>query len=269
MNAFLGKVKRTSEYIAMMLFFIAAFFVMLYYIGNFAADFMPVLGNLFSMLLDVGIWLIVPVCIAMRKRSCAKWASIGVSLYWLITSLFDLLSDTAFASSTFGDLLISVGVFSFLTACALVVMTVFFAMSMAKKDQKKKLIAFFIFLGILVFYLVLFSLWTAASAKWGSTWNSYFRLVYTYLVIPFAMLFIAIAFGFKEGELVLPLKPKAKKAVTEAPAPMAEESKEEPPALEESAAEAPVEETGTEEKAEEAPVEERTEDTTDAPAEKE
>ena len=257
MNAFLGKLKRTSEYIAMILFFVASFFVMLYYIGNFGADFMPVIGNLLSMLLDVAIWMIVPVCIAMRKRCLAKSAAVGVSGYWLISSLFDLLDSTSLARSVYDDISIAIGVFSFLSACALIVMTIFFVLSMVNKNKDQKFIALCIFLGTLLFYLVLFSLSTASAADVGANWNAYFMLIYKYLVIPFAILFIGFAFAFKEEELVLNIKPKAKKVkATQEQAPVAEEADSEA-VLEEAPAAVAAEPAPAEKKAE-APAKKKT-----------
>ena len=218
MNVFLGKVKRTSEFIAMILFFVAAFFSLLFYIGNFDGDFMPVIANLFSMVLQVGMWLAIPLCIVMKRRSYARWAALAVSLYWLITTLFALLDNTAMASGDFPALMISAGVFSFLTACALIVMTVFALIALTRKSGKIKMIAACIYVGALVFYLVLFALNVALAAKWNSGWNTYFRLLCDDLVIPFAMLFIAVAFGFREEEFVFPCKKKSAPASEEAPA---------------------------------------------------
>ena len=271
MNVFMGKIKRTSEYVAMVLFFVAAFFSLLYYIGNFDAEFMPVIGNLFAMVLQLGIWLVVPVCIVMKRRSYARWAALAVALYWFITTLFSLLRDTALARGGLPALTISVGVFSFLTACALIVMTAFALTALTRKDGKIKMVAACVYAGALVFYLVLFALRVALAAKGASGWSVYFELICDYLVIPLAMFFIAIAFGFKEEEFVLPCKkktvtaPKAEEApaasAETSPAPLAspataetsaESSHDEIPNLEESrveetpAAEAHVEEVSSE-----------------------
>ena len=208
MNVFMGKVKRTSEFISMILFFVAAFFALRYYIGNFNADFMPVIGNLFAMFLQVGIWLVVPICIVIKRRSYARWAALAVALYWLITTLFSLLENAGLASSGQPALTISVGVFSFLTACALIVMTAFALTALTRKSGKIKMIAACVYVGALVFYLVLFSLRVALAAKWNMGWSVYFELLCDYLLIPFAMFFIAVAFGFKEEEFVLPCKKK-------------------------------------------------------------
>ena len=238
MNVFMGKVKRTSEFVAMILFFVAAFFSLLYYIGNFDGAFMPVIGNLFAMVLQVGIWLVIPLCIVMKRRSYARWATLGVSLYWLITTLFSLLGDTVMASSDYPALAIAVGVFSFLTACALIVMTIFALTAVTKKSGKIKMLAACIYAGALVFYLVLFALRVALAASWDLGWNAYFWLLCDYLLIPFAMFFIAVAFGFREEEFVFPCKKKpsaevkkstkSEKKVTEAPVEVAEEANAEP-----------------------------------------
>ena len=204
MNAFLGKVKRTSEFVAMILFFVASFFALLYYIGNFGNDFMPVIGNLFSMLLEVGIWLIVPLLILLKKRRFAKWASLAVAAYWLISTLFSLFRDMAMARSGGTGLAISIGIFSFLAASSLVVAAVFAVLSVSREKPRMKIPALGAYGTLLTFYFVLFSLWTADYATMGAGWNEYFSLVYSYLIVPFAILFIGIAFGFKEEEFVLP-----------------------------------------------------------------
>ena len=94
MNAFMSSLKRTSEYLLMILMFVASLFTLLFYVGNFGSDFMPVMGNLLAMILKVGLWLSVPVLLAIRKRALAKKALAAVSLYWYVSFLFSLLDDT-------------------------------------------------------------------------------------------------------------------------------------------------------------------------------
>ena len=208
MNVFMGKLKRTSEFVAMILFFVAAFFSLLYYIGNFDGAFMPVIGNLFAMVLQVGIWLVIPLCIVMKRRSYARWATLAVALYWLITTLFTLLGETSMASSEYPSLAIAVGVFSFLTACTLIVMTSFGLTAVTHKSGKIKMFAACIYVGALLFYLILFALSVALAADVEEGWNVYFKLLCDDLLIPFAMFFIAVAFGFREEEFVFPCKKK-------------------------------------------------------------
>ena len=243
MNVFMSKVKRTSEFVAMILFFVAAFFSLLYYIGNFDGAFMPVIGNLFAMVLQVGIWLVIPLCIVMKRRSYARWATLAVALYWLITTLFSMLDNTAMASGVFPPLAIAVGVFSFLTACTLIVMTAFALTAVTHKNGKIKMVAACIYVGALLFYLVLFALSVAFAAGGNAGWNVYFGLLCDDLLIPFAMFFIAVAFGFREEEFVFPCK---KKAAPVEPTAVKSAVVEEKPAMEEPAEDKPAEETPSE-----------------------
>ena len=144
------------------------------------------------------------LCIMLKRRSYARWGALAVGLYWLITSLFSLLDRTALARKGLSDLAISIGVFSFLTACALIVMTAVALTALTRKDAKLKFISLLIYGGTLIFYIVLFCLSVAISAKWDDGWTAYFEHICNYLVLPFAMGFVAIAFGFKEEEFVLP-----------------------------------------------------------------
>ena len=230
MNAFMKSVKRASVSITTILFFAAALFTLLLYVGNFGTDFLPVLGNLFSMLIRIGIWLIVPVLLLARKRVLAKWALIGVVLYWVISFVFTLLTDTGFAVANATALAISVGVFSFLAACALIAMVSFLGIAAYKKDRKTKFITLLIYCGTLVFLIVLFSLTVALNAKWGvADWNDYFGIICDDLIVPFAMLFAAIAFGFKREEFVCSerVKPaKVKKTASQEVEPKAAPSDE-------------------------------------------
>ena len=200
-NQIINTVKRRSESIAAILFYITAGFCFFFYVGNFNGSFMPVLGTLISMALEVGLWLLIPVLISVRRRSIAKWAFLGLSIFWVLTTTFSLLDATGFATAGAGGLACSVGVFSFLIACALIVTAVFATIAYWKKDKKMKLVALFIYLGTLVLLLVLFALYVALYANWRAGWNRYFGLIYQYILIPVAMCFAALAFWFDEGEL--------------------------------------------------------------------
>ena len=200
-NQVINTVKRRSESIAAILFYITAGFCFFFYVGNFNGSFMPVLGTLLSMVLEVGLWLLIPVLISVRRRSIAKWAFLGLSIFWVLTTIFSLLDGTGFATAGAGGLACSVGVFSFLIACALIVTAVFATIAYWKKDKKMKLVALLVFLGTLVLLLVLFALYVALYANWRAGWNRYFGLIYQYILIPVAMCFAALAFWFDEGEL--------------------------------------------------------------------
>ena len=243
-NQTINSIKRRSESLCAILFYIAAGLCFFAYVGNFGGSFMPAMGTFLSMLIEVGLWLLVPVLISIRRRSVARWAFLGLSIFWVLTSIFSLLDGAGLAVEGAGGVPCSVGVFSFLIACALIVVTVLSTIAYWKKDAKLKIVSLLVYLGSLVFFLVLFALRVALAAEWNMNWSSYFGLVYSYIVIPLAMCFAAIAFWYTEKELYFAVFDK--KTVKE---------------------EAPVKEEKTEKKAEKKP-EVKAEDTAEKKAEK-
>ena len=217
LNQVINAVKRRAESICQILFYIASGLCFIYYVGSFNGSFMPVMGTLISMVLEVALWLLIPVLLSIRRRSIAKWAFLGLSIYWALTKIFDLLQGASLATNGAGALACATGVFSFLIACAMIVMSVFAVVAYWKKDKKTKLIALAIYLCTLVLYLVLFALLTALNAGLAG-WSTYFNLLYSYIVIPFAMCFAALAFWFSESDLhfaafaALPKEPEASPA---------------------------------------------------------
>ena len=228
-NEAINAVKRRSESICQILFYVVSALCFIYYVGDFNGGFMPVMGTLLSMVIEVGLWLLIPVLLSIRRRSIAKWAFLGISIYWALTTIFSLLQGAGLATAFASSLSCATGVFSFLVACAMIVVSIFGVLAYWKKDTKMKLIAICIFIGTLVFYLVFFALRVALGAAWNDPWNAYFALIYEYLVIPFAMLFAALAFWFEEGELYFAVfdKSVAEKADASESLPEAEEVEEE------------------------------------------
>ena len=200
-NQIINTVKRRSESICEILFYIAAGLCFIFYVGSFNGSFMPVMGTLISMVIEVGLWLLIPVLLSIRRRSIAKWAFLGISIYWALTTIFSMLDGTGLATTGATALSSATGVFCFIIACAMIVATVFATVAYWKKDKKMKVTALLVFIGIILLFVVLFALRVALYAKWGMGWNVYFYLIYAYVLIPVAMCFAALAFWFDEGEL--------------------------------------------------------------------
>ncbi|MBO4479303.1 MAG: hypothetical protein J5774_02940 [Clostridia bacterium] len=249
-NQAINALKRRAESVCAILFYVAAAFCFICYVGSFNGSFMPVMGTLLSMIIEVSLWLLIPVLLSIRRRSVAKWAFLGLSIFWVLTSIFSLLDGAGLATAGADGLACAVGVFSFLVACALITTTVLAVIAYWKKDQKLKIVSILVFLGSLVFFLVLFALRVALAADWDAGWATYFFLIYSYLLIPFAMLFAALAFWFSEKELYFAVFEK--KAASEAKP--AEEKPEEKP-VEKTEAK-PAKKASAKKNAERAPAEE-------------
>ena len=80
LNQVINAVKRRAESICQILFYIASGLCFIYYVGDFNGSFMPVMGTLISMVLEVALWLLIPVLLSIRRRSMAKWAFLGLSI---------------------------------------------------------------------------------------------------------------------------------------------------------------------------------------------
>ena len=202
MQEIFHEIKKKSELVTIILFYLAAALCLVVYIGNFRGGFLPVMGNLITMILRVAILLVVPVLLSMRKAPAAKVAFLGVSAYWLLNTVFDMLGDAGAVSTGVGSVFAAMGAFAFLIAVALIVTTVFAVLFKWKDSLQWKVLALGVFCLSLLFFIVFFSLWTALYADWGfADWSDYMGFVYTFLIVPVAMLFGAINFWFDGSEI--------------------------------------------------------------------
>jgi len=193
-DIFIG-MKKFSKEIAIYLLYATGLFCLLYYVGGFAGgDFLPVISNLFMLLLEVALWILIPV--RLGKQDIAKNALRPIFSYWLVSSVFSCLRSCLWVTAWTSEVVIASDVFKLLLACALVVIAVLIVVASIKKDVDLKKIAFLIFTGCLVFYLVVFALEMADNAGLGVGWNQYFGTIYQFITLPFGMYFLAQHFEF-------------------------------------------------------------------------
>ena len=249
MNALFIGMRKLSKELATYLLFATGVFCLLFYVGNFGGGFLPVMGNLFLMILEIALWIVIPVLLTVGKNDLAKKALRPIFSFWLIHTVYTFLTDcTQGGGWALADALC---VFELLIACAFIVMAVFTVLSYVRKDMRLKKIAFLIFVGCLVFYLVVFSLRVVVYAQMGVGWNAYFEAIYNYLSLPFGMFFLAQHFEFTLDDMNIFKAPAAPKS-------------DETPAEEEAAV---LEETSVEEPAAETPDEAATAETAEDPSE--
>ena len=247
MNNFFVMMKKFSKEIATYALYVAAAFCLLYHVGNFGEAFLPVMGNLVLLLVEVALWGLLPILLSIGKHSVAKGAYRPIFAFWLLSTIFAYLEECTLIGKGSGGVATSMGVFELLIACAFVVIAVFSVLALAQEKPEWKKVVFFVFLGCLFLYLIVFSLRIALFAKAKMPWNSYFEVLYKYFVLPFAMFFLTIHFEFSLDEMRGMIKETSHaEKPSEAPAPAVEETPvpavEEVSEEEESPAEAPSEE---------------------------
>jgi len=244
MNGFFITLRKFSKESAMYLLYATCFFCLLFYVGNFGGSFISVLGNLFLMVVEIALWLAIPVLLSIGKQEMAKSTMRPIFTFWLLYTVFSYLTDCTQIVAGLSGTMIAMGVFEFLFAGALIVIAALTIVASLKKDLKYKKIALLIFAAAMVADIVLFSLRVAVYAEMRMRWHLYLEAIYKYLTLPFGMFFAGLHFEFTLDDMILfEVKVEPKDVVQPAalaPAPEYDEVKEtgeaETPAIEESAA---------------------------------
>lgn len=206
MNKFFEKIKKPASLITIILFLLVATMQIVFVAGNFNGVFLPVVGNIFYLIIIASLWASVPLFLLLKKKKFADFSFFALTAYWLISSLLSLFSDMSIGDGL--DIAIATAVFSFLVACVLLATAVFFGIGCLKNNNKMKLLGLLIFLGGLTFYFVLFGLWTGLYAEYApwANWNVYVGFVIDYFLIPCAMFFAFLAFFFNKQAPAVPVK---------------------------------------------------------------
>ena len=196
MSYFFKQLKRYAEVLLITLLLVAALFSLLTYVGNFPNDFMPVIGHLFLMLFEIGLLAIVPTLILLRKKDLAKLVFTIYASFWLIASIYSTLGDSGLMRGGVHGLWISISVFEFLIAGALLNALAFFIIGKKQNDVKKFNLTALILLGAYGAFFIVFVLNIAAFAvfRWG--WTSYIGNFKENLFLPAAMFLGLFYFGF-------------------------------------------------------------------------
>lgn len=270
-NSFLGVIlsplKKALKLIAIIAFFVAAGCNLLSSFGNFPGDFFGVIGILFEMVFYVGLIVIIPVLLLVKKEGLAKKFFILFVSFWFVRTIISYFGDFSNVAY-FPALFIVAYVFEFLIAIALLFGFVLLVIDEFSEGKEKKFgsIAALLFIGAFALYFFVLLFLIIGYAVNGAPWTMYFDL-FSDLAI-FAALTAAYLY-FADLKIEAPEK-KEEAAVSSDKAEATEETAEEPEAAEEpETAEEAAEEPETVEEAAEEPeaAEETAEETEEAPAE--
>ena len=173
-------------------FFGAAAFTLIGDAGNFGNSFMPVVGDLISLVISLGLLLAIPVLFLLKKDNWAKFAFACYFPYWIISSVFSHLGSTNNIVKGVGGIWIAASVFDFLIALAIIGAAVLMLIGHIKKDTKFTSISVTILICSLTLYLLSWVLFIAAYAQAKVFWTSYIYLFKNYLFLPVAIFFAAL-----------------------------------------------------------------------------
>lgn len=229
MDKIVNTLTKPAKMIAMILLFAAAGFGLIGNAGGLGGGFMPVVGGLVYLLFDLAFWAIIPVLYVLKKDELVKYALVPVAGFWGISTIYNFLGSAEFVTGGWGGLTITISLFEFLIALAFLAVLAFGILYFVKKDKKFLQIAFCIFAGSLLFFVLVWALSIALFAQGNADWTTYFDLFRSALFIPFGLVFAVLAF-LNEGK-------------TSVVAPTAEETGDQTGSAEEEIAGEPTDET--------------------------
>lgn len=181
-----------AKLIGMILLFAATAFVLVLDAAGIGGGFMPVIGSLILLVVDLAMVGIIPLLIALKKHDLVKYAFAPVFGYWIISTLFNRIGRADWITSGTNGIVITASLFDFIAGCALLAVIVMAVLFFITKKSKMLQIGFCILTGALVFFFLAWVMWIAAYAKFDADWTSYFGAFYNYLFFPFGLAFVAL-----------------------------------------------------------------------------
>lgn len=199
MEKIINAVRRPAPIVAISALSVAVLCALLRHAGTFPNGFMPVLGHLFIMILQLGIIGGLLFCVIFKQNKILRYALPALFAWWLLSSTFDKLGDSVLAQSAFDGLTIAIGVFGFLVGLALLAALALLVVAHVKEDGKLRNVAFFVLYGSLLFVFVLFVLELSSCGVAEAPWTGYFG-VFADFAWPVGLLFAYFPLAFGDAQ---------------------------------------------------------------------
>lgn len=187
-------VKKPAKICTISCFIAAAVFSLLVNIGNFGGGFMPVVGRLFILIIEVALWACIPVFILLKKEDIAKKFFLPILVYWYLNIVITFFVDTAWARPNVNGVFVASGVFEFLLGLAFLAAVALYVISKIKNKDIFEQLAFIIFGASFVIFFVVFILRMVGESQWNAPWNDYFNVILNFLILPVGMFFACMFF---------------------------------------------------------------------------
>ena len=192
MDNFILGVSKKAKLIAMILLFAATTFLLIATLANLGGGFMPVLGDLILLAVDLVIVGIIPLLIVLKKDNAIKYVLAPIFGYWLLRSIHTYIGHSSRIVGNNPGLIIAPSVFEFVIGCTLLGIVVLTVLYFFMKKKILLNIGFAMLAGAVGLFFVTFVLWIAAYAKYGADWTSYIYGFYEFLFLPAGLVFIVL-----------------------------------------------------------------------------
>ena len=199
-----------AKLIGMILLFAATTISVITSAASIGGDFMPVVGGIILLLVELVMVGIVPLLIALKKYDLVKYAFAPVFGYWIISSVFNFIGNADMITANVSGIVVTASLFDFIAGVALLAVIVMAVLFFITKQKKMLQIGFCILVGALVFFSLAWVMWIAAYAKNGAGWAAYFDAFFRYWFFPIGLAFVALDLLVSGNALGAPKAQKAK-----------------------------------------------------------
>ena len=135
MDQLLTTLKKPAALLAVILLLVAAGCTLLTDLGSFDDGFLPVIGNLLWLAVELVLIGGIAVLLLLKKADLAKKALGPVFAWWIISTILNGLARSAYIDSRYEGLFVAMCVFSFLAALVLLAAAVFFVLGICGKTS--------------------------------------------------------------------------------------------------------------------------------------
>ena len=217
MDQLFSSLKKIASLLTVILLLTAAGCTLLTDLGSFDNGFFPVIGNLILLVVEVVLIGGVAVLLLMKKDDLAKKALGPVFAWWMIGTILSGISRSALIDSRYEGLTVTIGVFSFLAALALLAAGVFFVLGTCGKTKFYPLGWLLFAIAECVFFIVMVITLVRVAANDYYGWQSFVGAIGDFafgLGLFFAALYMWYAPAAKE-QAALPAAEEASDAPAE------------------------------------------------------
>ena len=189
-----------AKLLTIIFLFVAAGCVLLVNVGNFGNAFMPVVGDLITLVFMIVLYAAVAVLLLIGKTELAKKVLYPIFAYWLISTIISDLSVSGNIVAGQNGLVVVYSLFEFALALLLIAASVLFVLSANGKAKLANIAWIFVFC-VLALSALAFLLRLIRLIDVGANWTRYFSILGE-CAFNFGMIFAvsAVAGGEKKAE---------------------------------------------------------------------
>ena len=165
-----------AKLLTVIFLFVAAGCALLVNVGNFANAFMPVVGDLITLVFIMVLYSAVAVLLLIGKTELAKKVLYPIFAYWLIDTILSYLAISGNIVAGANGLVIVYSLFEFAIALLLIAAAVLFILSKPEKRDFTK-VAWILIFAVLILAALAMLLRIIRFIDIGVNWTRYFSVI--------------------------------------------------------------------------------------------